>query len=289
MVSNEEIKRSLELKKSGKTEFEGRFCHNCGLNNSKSAIFCKGCGIELYPELKKIRDEIKFSGLSPAESMYLLNKRSSILEMINVTFLDMINRKVLETTSREVLKGVLIKKEKNETFIFGSDAFYDILKPHEEVFQKAMQNKPELTLEKYTKVLYKKLGIFTYKQGLGIRGRDFPSYRNKKIRDPMVDIGYLERYKTKSMGLISRNNYELSDYGLDLKNKIEAVISEVEGLDKNVKNDPKRNNKFSNPLGTRIFLLNPEDEIILNKFSKEIDKLMMQTINKNKSNYMPPM
>ena len=287
MVSNEDIKRNLELKRSGKTE-RGIFCHDCGLNNSKSAVFCKSCGVELYPELKKVRDVINFSGLSPAESMYLLNNQSNIIEMINVTFLDLINRNVLDITFREVLKGVLIKKEKNETFVFGKNAFYDILKPHEEVFQKAMQNKPELSLEKYTKVLFKKLGMFTHKRGLGIRGRDFPSYRNKKIRNTMVDNGYLEIHKTKSMGLISRNNYELSDYGLDLKNKIDAVISEAESLEEDT-NDPKGNNIFFNPLGTRIFLSNPEDEVKVNNFTKDIDKLMMKAINRNISNTMPPM
>jgi hypothetical protein len=280
MVSNEEIKRGLEIKKGGKSE-DDTVCPDCDLRNIKSAVFCKGCGKELYPELKKIRDEIKFSGLSPAETMYLFNNQSNMLEMIKVTFLDMINRNVLDTSSREVTKGVLIKKDKIETFIFGSGTFYDILKPHEEVFQKAMNNKPELTLEKFSKDLIKKLGKFTYKQGLGVRSRDFPNYRNQKIRDPMVDNGYLEMYKTKSLGIISRNNYELSDYGSDLKNKIEALFVGAEDLGENVENNPQRTDESSDIIGTRMFLLKPEDEIILNKFSEELHKLTMRMINKN--------
>ena len=73
---------------------------------------------------------------------------------------------------------------------------------------------------------------------------------------------------------------------LGLKNKIESLILETEGLGENIKNDPKRTNESSNPLGIRIFLLNSEDEIKLNKFSKEFAKVIMNSINKNQSNYM---
>ena len=84
----------------------------------------------------------------------------------------------------------------------------------------------------------------------------------------------------------SRNNYELSDYGLDIKNKIEALFVGAEDLGGNVKNNPQRTDESSNPIGTRMFLLKPEDEIILNKFSEEIHKLTMKMVNKNQSDYM---
>jgi len=283
MVSSEDIKRGLERKRSGKSE-DDIYCHDCGLGNPKYANFCKDCGTVLYPELKDVRDEIKFSGLSPAESMYLLNNRSDILEMIKVTFLDMIDRNVLETTSRQVLKGFLAKKEKTETYIQGGATFYDVLMPHEEVFQKAMDTKPDLTLEKFTKKLVKKLGKFKYKTSRGKIKFDFPSYRNEKIRDPMIDRGYLEIEKTKSMGLISRNNYELTDYGLNLKNKIETLLLKGEKLDEYVQNDPKRTQDTSNALSTRIFLLKQEDEVILNEFSKELSKVIA---NKDTSRIQP--
>ncbi len=252
MVSNEDIKRALERKKSGQSD----------------DIISNDRGSYLHPESKKVRDGIKSLGLSPAESMYILNHHCPMKEIITVTFLDMINRNILETTSQEVTKGVIIKKDKTELFIQEGSAFNDALKPYEEVFQKAIENKPELTFPKYTKELIKKLGVFTSKN---IRRWDFPHYRNK-IRDPLMDLGYYEKYKTKSLGFIPKTDYRLTDYGLDTKNNIENLLSEG--------GNPNNTEDQSNTLKTDIFLLKQDDEEKLDKFSKELSKQINKKLNK---------
>ncbi len=214
--------------------------------------------------------------------MYLINSHSNMKEIIKTTFVDMINRNILETTSQEVTKGVIIKKDKIEMFIQEGSAFNDILKPHEEVFQEAINHKSELTLEKYMKELIKKLGLFTSKN---IRKWDFPRYRNK-IRDPLMDSGYIEKYKTKTMGFIPKTKYRLTDYGEDTKNNILTILTSENAADY-FQTIPEDSKDQSKTLQTRIFILKKDDEEKLEKFSKELSKQINRKLNNFDQSYAP--
>lgn len=257
LVSNEEIKQVLERKKNN--EDQGR-CPSCGEVNPSNASFCAGCGVDLHLPSKKIGDIIKLLGLSSAESMYLLNPKTDINEMINSTFLDMLNRNILEITSHEVIKGVLLKNEKLETFVQQGSAFNEVLKPHEEAFQEAMQLKPELTLKQYTKNLIKKLGRFRWHRKGSRYVWNFTVYRNK-IRDQLEDIGYLEKIKTKSLGFIPKSHYQLTDYGEENKNKIESFLLTDEY------NEEYQQKHMLPALDTRMFVLNDDEMIKVQNFS----------------------
>ena len=275
MVSNEEIKKALNNKRTGKQVEDVFRCPECGVENLRSSSYCSECGADLYPRLNERKDdisrEIGFMGLSPAESMILLDNKTNSRELVKVTFLDMLNRKVIGIQSRGVMKGLINKKEKMENFVEGGDAFMETLKPHEEVFQKALGKNEELTLKKYTKNLVRKLGMHT--SSSSNRKGDFPRYRSKKLLEPMTEAGYLEKVKG---GFLSRTKYTTTDYGVELRNKLENLLSEAENLDKYVSTDPQKAKVLVNVLGTHIFLLKQFDAGKLREFNKELSNVRIE-------------
>ncbi len=54
MVSNEEIKRSLEKKKIFDLSEDDINCSNCDIANPSNAYYCNECGSDLHRIIKKL-------------------------------------------------------------------------------------------------------------------------------------------------------------------------------------------------------------------------------------------
>lgn len=213
--------------------------------------------------------------LTPAESMILLDPRTNSIELVKVTFLDLLSRKVIEIRPRSVMKGFINKKEKIENFIVKGELFEDIHKPHEEVFQKAFKNKDELLLKKYSHNLVKGLGKHGY-SSRDPRG-DFPKYKTSKLRNPLVEEGYL--VQIKKGGFLKRSQYGHTEYGYEVKEKLENMLKEAGKLNEYISTNPQKAKSLINALGTHIFLLKQYNSHEIIEFNRELSNVQFEDYN----------
>lgn len=64
MVSNQQIRRRLELKKKGLNSEKENFCHQCGTENEAHATFCMECGEKISEIISNDNDETKHVKIS---------------------------------------------------------------------------------------------------------------------------------------------------------------------------------------------------------------------------------
>ena len=156
--------------------------------------------------------------------------------------------------------GSLIKKDKIETFVLEGSNINEILKPHEKPFQEAL-DKSELKMGKYSRNLAKRLGMHIEKNGTFW---DYPHYR-KKIRNQMIDSGYIEEHKIKKLVFIPKSKFKLTENGKNIKTQFESILSEYGMLDQYY-DDLINFKDYSKAMATNLFILNQDTQEQIERF-----------------------
>lgn len=235
------------------------FCSECGARNPLNAKFCSECGLKL--ENKKFDNGsfnvgMNSSGeksleLTPAESYLILYLDSANLatdnaqgkELLKLTMKDLLARKVIKIDSREEKKFLSTKivqkigKGKN----FATD-----LKPHEEIFTIPLSKHSDLELKKYFKKMLKQ-----FKSRL--TGPSFSKYKNDFVMPILIEKGYVVLVKKK--GIVSPAKYDLTGYGVEIKNRINDIFNDSDNLFQWADSNPEKAKAFLSAVGTHIFIL----------------------------------
>ncbi len=190
--------------------------------------------------------------LTPAESLMIISPKASGEKMIKFTLMDLILRKHLRII---IKKSDFLKKSYENTVIGEGESSKLSLKPHENILMELILEHGELKLKNFVDVLYKKI--------------DSPmQYKNRYVRDPLVDKGYFKKQRKMLLALAPYTVYTMTDKGMETKSKIMKLLDEVEYLEKWIKEDLGRAKAYLSVLGSHILLLNGYDIEDIKKFNR---------------------
>lgn len=200
--------------------------------------------------------------LTPAESLIIVSSMSSGNELMKITLMDLVLRKVLKVEVEE--RG---SKSLNEHYklIFISEGdctdFYP--KPHEKILIDLISNHSQLELKEFAEKLLNRV--------------DSVKYRDRCIRDNLVDRGLLRRQRKMLLSLIPHTSYVLTDGGLKIKDKIKILLDDAKYLEKWVREDLGKAKAYLSVTGTHILLSDTYSLEDLKKFNKILSQINPET------------
>jgi hypothetical protein len=195
--------------------------------------------------------------LTPAESLMIISQAAGGDEMIKFTLIDLLLKKSLKLNTED--KPPFLKRSHdNMVFSVGEQSKIS-LKPHEEILM-------ELILE------YRELKLNEFKNEFAKKIRSSTEYKNKYIRDPLVEKGYLKRQRKMLLALAPYTVYVLTDSGLEAKSKVIELLDEAGNLEKWMKEDLGRARSYLAVLGSHILLTDYDIEDI-KKFNRILSYL----------------
>lgn len=190
--------------------------------------------------------------LTPAESLIIISPRAQGRDMIKITLVDLLLKRVLNIDVEEN-ESKYLKRHYKSIIISEGELFEFNLKPHEEILRKLILEYSELELKEFARILLGKI--------------DFKEYKNKHVRDILVDKGYFKKRREMLLSLIPHTTYELTDKGFEVKSKITALLDEAKNLDKWMKEDLGRARAYLSIIGSHILLTDYDIEDI-KKFNR---------------------
>lgn len=240
-----------------KPSLDSSFCIKCGTKNPSYAAFCMECGIDLKNTTSDLKEtkgqnlnlssEMESLELNPAESFLLLDLDANGKEMLKLTMLDLLARRVIIMDTWEEEKGLLVKKPTIIHEVGRGENFQTDLKPYEELFRKPLYIYKEIEIQEFIKKVLKEFSsTFSASQ--------FSRFKNIYIRTPLIEEGYIE--KVKKQGITSREKYQLTDYGRQVRERIKDILDDADNLGEWVDTEPERAKAFISAIGTHIFILN---------------------------------
>lgn len=189
--------------------------------------------------------------LTPAESLMIISPNAFGDKMIKFTLMDLILRKHLKI-NRE---ADFLKRSYDNMIISEGELSELSLKPHEDILMELILEHRELRLKEFVEALYKKI--------------DSPTeYKNRYIRDPLVDKGYFKKQRKMLLALAPYTIYTLTDSGIEAKSKIMKLLDEAQYLEKWIKEDLGRAKAYLSVLGSHVLLLNNYDIEDIKKFNR---------------------
>ncbi len=191
--------------------------------------------------------------LTPAESLMIISPKDSGDKMIKLTLMDLLLKKNLKLYPDE--KFNFLKRSHGSIIISEGESCELSSKPHEEILIELILEYPELNLKEFVDILYKKIGSSI-------------EYKNKYVRDPLVDKGYFKKQRRMLLSLSPYNIYSLTDNGLEVKSKIKELLDDADSLEKWMKEDLGRAKAYLSVLGSHILLTNVYDIEDIKKFNK---------------------
>ncbi len=190
--------------------------------------------------------------LTPAESLMIVSPNVFGDKMIRFTLMDLILRKHLKIN---IGKSDILKRSYDNIVISEGELSESFFKPHEDILMQLILEHRELKLKKFVEALYKKI--------------DSPlKYKNKYVRDPLVDKGYFKKQRKMLLALAPYTIYTLTNRGTKTKSKIMKLLDEAEYLEKWMKEDLGRAKAYLSVLGSHILLLNDYDIDDIKKFNR---------------------
>ena len=192
---------------------------------------------------------MKSLNLTPAESLMIISPNSSGDEMIKFTLMDLLLKRNLKLDMEEKCRLCICEGESSIS-----------TKPHETILIELVLEHHELKLKEFAEILYEKVGSSA-------------EYKNKYIRDPLVEKGYFKRQRKMLLALAPYFVYVLTDDGLELKSKIMELLDEAENLQKWIKNDLGHAKAYLSVLGSHILLTNNYDIDNIKKFNRMLSYL----------------
>ncbi len=234
-------------------ETSGLICSNCGTENAFYASFCMECGTELKStDFHETRAENYFSHkmgsleLTPAESFLVMNLDADGKEMFKLTMLDLLARRVIKMQTFQEDKGFSVTKPAIFHEIQRGEEFEARLQQYEEVFRKPLYSYGEVELYQYVQMVLKNISPDL--------SNSFSEYKEVYLINPLIKDGYMERIKKN--GLDSRDHYQLTELGEDIRKKINDVLKDADYLGEWVATDPERAKAFLSAVGSHVFILN---------------------------------
>lgn len=191
--------------------------------------------------------------LTPAESLMIISPGSSGDKMIKFTVMDLLLKKDLKLDIDT--KFNFLKRSCGSVIIGEGESCQWPFKPHEEVLMELILEHQELKLDKFMDIFYKKIGSPM-------------EYKNKYIRDPLVNKGYFKKQKKMLLSLAPCTTYSLTDSGLELKCKIKKLLDDAKFLKKWMKEDLGRSKAYLSVLGSHILLTDVYDIEDIKKFNR---------------------
>ncbi|MBI4813258.1 MAG: hypothetical protein HY802_02650, partial [Methanobacterium sp.] len=164
-------------------------------------------------------------------------------KLLKLTMKDLLARKVIQMDSRKE-KGFLSSKIVRK--IGKGENFNTYLKPHEEIFTAPLSKHPELEIKKYFKKMLKQFRS-------RLTGPSFSKYKNDFVIPILIEKGYVVLVKKKSM--VSTAKYELTEDGIQVKNKINDVLKDSDNLFQWADSNPEKAKAFLSAVGTHVFIL----------------------------------
>lgn len=201
---------------------------------------------------------MKSLNLTPAESLIIISPRTQRREMIKITLIDLLLKRVLKINVVEH-ESKFLKRHYKSIIISEGELFESNLKPHEEILRDLILEYSQLELNEFARILNKK-----------INSNDF---RDKYVRDILVDKGYFKKKRKMLLSLIPHATYALTDKGVEVKSKIIALLDEAKYLEKWIKEDLGRAKAYLSVTGTHILLSNVYDIEDIKKFSKILSQI----------------
>jgi len=196
--------------------------------------------------------------LTPAESLIIISPKSSGNEFIKITLMDLVLRRVLRIDVQD--KESKFLKRHYKTIILSEGDFSHVdLKPHEKILV-------DLILE-YSKLELKELAKIAHDR---VHSRD---YKNEFLRDNLVKLGYLERQRKMLLSLIPHINYELTEKGLEIRDKIMELLDEAKYLDKWMIEDLGKAKAYLSVTGTHILLSEIYELEDIKKFNRILSQI----------------
>jgi hypothetical protein len=190
--------------------------------------------------------------LTPAESLMILSPKSSGDTMIKFTLMDLLLKKSFKLDVDDNFN--FLKRSEGSIIISEGDSCEWLSKPHEEILMELILEHGELKLDKFGDALYKKVS---------------PSeYKNRYVRDPLVDKGYFKKQKKMLLSLAPYTFYSLTNNGLNVKFKIKGLLDEAENLKKWMREDLGRAKAYLSVLGPHILLTDVYDMEDIKKFNR---------------------
>jgi len=214
------------------------------------------CGINLQnisynlqnnSQTANLHREMESLELTPAESFLILDLDADGKEMLKLTMLDLLARQVIKMDAWQEEKGLLVKKPALVHEVGQGENFQIDLKLHENIFKKPLYGNKDIKIEEYIKKVVK---VFSSTFG----GPSFSKYKNQYIMAPLIAEGYIE--KIKKQDIISREKYQLTEYGRQVRERINDVLEDADNLGEWIDTDPERAKAFLSAVGTHIFILN---------------------------------
>ncbi len=190
--------------------------------------------------------------LTPAESLMIISPKASGDKMIKFTLIDLLLKKNLKINIED--KSNFLKISPDNIIIEGGESLEVSLKSHEEVLMKLILEHGELKLKDFVDTLHEKIGSPM-------------EYKNKYIRDSLVDKGYFRKQRKMLLALAPYTIYTLTDSGLEIKSKIMKLLDEAECLEKWMKEDLGRAKAYLSVMGSHILLISSYDIEDIKKFN----------------------
>ncbi len=295
--SNDKIQKYCQI--CGKKIITGsRFCGNCGTkftSSMQSNIRPANTHDEIsreeysqpdiYPEIdnwkpstKKVinksesewKKELDELTLTPAESMMIIDLDIDGYDLLKITLLDLLARSVITFDTIKVETGLILKNQKFIRTVKMGRNFPIALRPHEEIFTIALY-KDGMNLSEYA---HRLVQHFT-SDG---KKADFELYKNKLIRDQLVEAGYLDRVKTDLKYKNSDVVYQLTNYATVVKVNLHKLIEQGKNLEKWIFEDKERAKAYLEACGTNIFLLDDYDLATFYEFRNMVADVRLNKI-----------
>ena len=208
--------------------------------------------------------------LTPAESLMIISPKASGDKMIKFTLMDLLLKKSLKIDIAE--KSNFLKRSHSDIIISEGESFEWPLKPHEEIIMELILEHRELKLNEFVETLYEKISSPI-------------EYKNKYVRDPLVEKGYFKKRKKMLLSLAPYSIYTLTDKGLEAKSKIRGLLDEAEYLEKWMKEDLGKAKAYLSVLGSHILLTNVYDMEDIKKFNRMLSYIKPESHTSDYYNY----
>lgn len=207
--------------------------------------------------------------LTPAESLMIISPKASGDKMIKFTLMDLLLKKSLKINIEE--KSNFLKRSQGSIIISEGESSEWSCKPHEELLMELILEHRELTLKKFIELLRKKINSPV-------------EYKNKYVRDPLVDKGYFKKQKKMLLALTPYTIYTLTSNGLEVKSKIMELLDDAEHLEKWMKEDLGKAKAYLSVLGSHILLTNIDIKDI-KKFNRMLSYIRPESSTSEHYNY----
>ncbi|MDD1763627.1 MAG: zinc-ribbon domain-containing protein [Methanobacteriaceae archaeon] len=227
-------------------------CSKCSTENPSYASFCMECGTELkITDLEKrkehyLQDKMESLELTPAESLIIMDLDADGKEMFKLTMLDLLARRVIKMQTFQEDKGFSVKKPALFHEVQRGEEFETRLQPFEEIFRKPLYSYDEIEVFQYIKKVLKNISP--------ILANSFSEYKEFYLMDPLIKEGYIE--KVEKHGIKSHDHYQLTEYGQNVRKRINDLLDEADYIGEWVDTDPERAKAFLSAIGSHVFILN---------------------------------